>query len=937
MIRTRPRLARPVALFLLVFAGLCAQGVRAAEPAVRTARTMPTPPAVAAVTTLPKPVASVEGVTEYDLPNGLRVLLVPDASKPTTTVSVLYRVGSRLESYGETGMAHLLEHLMFKGTPSLAKGELVKQLTARGMEFNANTSYDRTHYFETFTASKENLDWALKMEADRMVNSFIARSDLDSEMTVVRNEMESGENSPSRILRQKMAAAAYQWHSYGHETIGARSDVENVNIPHLQAFYHKYYQPDNAVLTVAGSFDVQPTLERIVATFGALPKPTRVLEATYTVEPTQDGPREVTLERRGETPVIGLAYHIPSGAHPDFAPIEVLADILGAPPSGRLYKALVESHEAASVEVEPYSLAEPGLFEVFARLDKNQLIPTAEKTLIEMIEKNPEALPFTAEEVERAKVKQKNGYDKIVDDPVDLVANLAEADALGDWRLFYIERDRIAAVSPADVLRVARTYLKTSNRTLGIFEPTPAPDVAEIPATGELGPVVSAYQGRGAKESGEAFDTDPLAIEKRVARTALGNGMQLAFLTKRTKGQSVNGTMILRMGDAKSLTDEKTIAQLTAAMLTRGTTHRSRQQIADELDTLDSKLSISSQGAAVVVQFETRRDKLAALLDLIEDCLKNPVFPESELATLKIQIAQGINASRTEPQPIASEAFRRYDNPYPKGDLRYRETFDESLAALSVATLADLKAFHARFYGASHGQLGLVGDFDATAVEASLATALGNWTSSAPYARVDAEYRASPAHREVLMTPGKANAFFIGGVALPLRDDNPDFEAVLAGEHILGGSTLKSRLGDRLRQKDGLSYGTGAQLQTSSHVANSMLLVYAIFAPQNQSRVETDVHEEVARLLKDGITDTELADAKSGILQASAIERADDGALAGLLAGQLELGRTLTFTADQEARLKALDVAGVNAALRKYIDTAHAVEIFAGDFKDAKP
>ncbi|NDU92621.1 MAG: insulinase family protein, partial [Ferrovum sp.] len=243
-------------------------------------------------------VTQVEGVTEYRLANGMQILLAPDPGKPTTTVNVTYRVGSRMESYGETGMAHLLEHLMFKGTPQ--HKDITAELTRRGMRPNGTTWFDRTNYFESFAASQTNLDWALRMEADRMVHSFIARKDLDSEMTVVRNEMESGENEPSEVLMDKVMAAAYQWHNYGKSTIGARSDVENVSIPRLQAFYRKYYQPDNATLVVAGSFDQAKTLALIAGVFGKIPKPERVIEPTYTLDPVQDGERLVTLRRVGD-------------------------------------------------------------------------------------------------------------------------------------------------------------------------------------------------------------------------------------------------------------------------------------------------------------------------------------------------------------------------------------------------------------------------------------------------------------------------------------------------------------------------------------------------------------------------------------------------------------------------------------------------------------
>ncbi len=274
--------------------------------------------------------ASVDGITEYTLANGLRVLLFPDPSRPKVTVNVTYLVGSRMENYGETGMAHLLEHMVFKGTPS--RGNIMTALAQRGMSFNGTTSYDRTNYFETFTASDENLDWALQMEADRMVNSFVARKDLDSEMTVVRNELESGETNPVRVLVQRTLAAAYNWHNYGKSTIGARTDVERVDIGRLQAFYRLYYQPDNAVLVVAGAFDPDKALALVAKYFGPIPRPTRVLPKLYTDEPVQDGDRRVTVRRVGNAQWIagrvphrarrapGLGGAVGGGGHHDPQP-----------------------------------------------------------------------------------------------------------------------------------------------------------------------------------------------------------------------------------------------------------------------------------------------------------------------------------------------------------------------------------------------------------------------------------------------------------------------------------------------------------------------------------------------------------------------------------------------------------------------------------------
>ncbi len=203
------------------------------------------------------------------------------------------------------------------------------------MQFNGSTSTDRTNYFESFTANPQSLDWALAMEADRMVNSYIRRSDLDTEMTVVRNEFESGENNPQLVLLGKMLASSYQWHNYAHLPIGARSDIENVNIERLQAFYRTYYQPDNAVLIVAGKFDVDTTLSAIAKYFGPIPKPSRKLPTIYTVDPVQDGERTVTLRRAGNSKYLGMMFHTVRGAHPDYVATDVLGDVLDGRARGK--------------------------------------------------------------------------------------------------------------------------------------------------------------------------------------------------------------------------------------------------------------------------------------------------------------------------------------------------------------------------------------------------------------------------------------------------------------------------------------------------------------------------------------------------------------------------------------------------------------------------
>src|SRR5215813_14760550 len=240
-----------------------------------TAQTLP-----AGVTTGP----SMAGITEYTYPNGLRVLLLPDSGSSTITVNAVYLVGSRHEGYGESGMAHLLEHMLF--IKSTSDRNIKKELEDHGARWNGTTWFDRTNYYETVNASEENLRWALGLEAERMVNMRIEKALLDTEMTVVRNEFERGENSVSGVLEERVLSAAYLWHNYGKSTIGSRADIERVPIDRLAAFYHKYYQPDNAYVTIAGQIDPSRALALVGTTLGAIPRPSRPLDQTYTVEPS---------------------------------------------------------------------------------------------------------------------------------------------------------------------------------------------------------------------------------------------------------------------------------------------------------------------------------------------------------------------------------------------------------------------------------------------------------------------------------------------------------------------------------------------------------------------------------------------------------------------------------------------------------------------------
>ncbi len=895
----------------------------------------------------PRKGVTVEGITEYTLANGLRVLLFPDASKPTVTVNATYLVGSRHEGYGESGMAHLLEHLLFKGTPRHPR--IWQELRDHGARFNGTTSVDRTNYFETLPATEENLEFALDLEADRMVNSFVSAEDLQSEFSVVRNEFEMGENEPLRVLSQRVQSTAYLWHNYGKSTIGSREDIERVPIERLQAFYRNYYQPDNCILVVAGKFDEARTLARIVALFGPIPKPTRTLERTYTWEPTQDGEREVVLRRVGDMQALIVAYHVCAAAHPDSEPLQVLADALDADETGRLVQALVTPGLATRVSARVDNGYDPGLLEIQVQARLDQSMAEIRKRLLETLDGLGRTV-FTAEEVARSRRATARQFDRLMADPDRVGVMLTEAAASGDWRLLFLHRDRMAKVTPEDVARVAAHYLKPSNRTIGVFLPDPAPDRVVIPPTPDVAELVREVRGGAAMTAGDAFEATYAAVEAGTARSTLPVGMKLALLPRKTRNEQVSVSMNFRYGSEAELTGKTEAAAMIARMLPRGTAKRSRRAIQDRIDELKAQLSVGGGGGGgrgsrrggggggtpgvLPVTLQCGRADLPAVLELAAEILRQPAFAPEEFEQARAEVLASLEQRRSDPMSLAMTEWQRRLHPCEPGDLRYVPTVDEQIVRVKAVTLDEVKALYARLLGAGAAEVAAVGDFEPAGLTAELTRHFGDWKSAVPFERIERRFHPTAAGELVLATPDKTNAVYGLGIAIELRDDDPDYAAVFLANYLLGGSS-SSRLPNRIRQQEGLSYSCSSTLQVGAHDRAGSFLAAGICAPQNAERALDCAREEIVRLLKDGVPPGELDDARKAYRQSIELLLANDGSVASWLASGLYTGRTAAFSEALLARIETLTPEELIAGFAKYVKPESLFVLRAGDFAKA--
>ncbi len=878
----------------------------------------------------PEKVASVEGITEYRLDNGLRVLLFPDASQPTVTVSMTVFVGSRHEGSGEGGMAHLLEHMLFKGTPT--HPEVPKVLQERGARFNGTTSDDRTNYFETLPASDDNLEFALRLEADRLVNSNIKAEDLASEMTVVRNEFEAGENSPQRVLLQEMGAVAYDWHNYGKATIGNRSDIELVPVERLRPFYEKYYQPDNTMLVVAGRFEEKQALDLVQKYFGSLPRPERELLPTYTVEPPSDGERSVTVRRVGEVGLVGIAYHVPAAAHPDFAALEILSYIYADEPAGRLYKPLIESKKASSMFGFVEARHDPSLLLAMAEVRKDSSLDEVRDILIDVVE-GVAKTGVAAEEVDRARQQILKERELEQGNTSRLAVALSNWAAQGDWRLYFLFRDRIEAVTPEQVTEVAKRYITRNNRTLGLFIPTGGPQRVAIPESPDVEALVADYTGRDAVSQGEQFEPTPANIEVRLTRETLGAGVKATFLPKKTRGEVVQLRLTLRYGNGENLRSFETAAELLPELMTRGTRRMSYQELQDALNKNFATLGAAGSPGVATFSMQTKRENLPAALDILRQVLRSPRLPSDELEFIRRQRLADLEKQLAEPDDLAFNLLRRTVNPYPQDDVRYNATIAQQIERLQAVTPQQVAVLYENYLGSQAGELVVVGDFDPAEVRPLLSDMLADWKATKSYARLaDKAFTDVPGGKQVVQTPDKANAVYAAGQVVAMSDAHPDYPALVLGNFIFGGGSLSSRLGDRVRQQEGLSYGVVSYYRAEALDERASVTIYAISNPQNVAKVADVIAEELERMLRDGVTEEELQRAKQGYLQAQTVRRTSDAALSGILANCSEADRTMGYYADFEKRIAALTCDDVVQAWRRHIDPKRLVIVTAGDF-----
>ncbi|MBA3413799.1 MAG: insulinase family protein [Chloroflexia bacterium] len=846
------------------------------------------------------------------LVNGLEVFLREDHAAPLASFWVFYRVGSRNESPGQTGISHWVEHMQFKGTPSVAKGQIFRDVSRHGGTLNALTSHDWTAYFETLPADR--IDLSLAIESDRMGNSLFDPTETESERTVILSERQGAENQPVYLLAEEVVGAAFRAHPYRHMVIGHEADLRSLTRDDLYAHYRRFYSPSNAFIVAAGDFAAEALLERIETAFGPISAGTPAT-TTSPGEPLQLAERRVILRRPAPTAYLRMAYKVPEARHPDTAALLVADAILSGAKgmglagggalgrSSRLYRRLVSGGIARSVGSDVGLHLDPYLFVFGASalpgIEPDRMEEAIESELVRLAEEAP-AEGELARAIKQVRAQYVYSAEGVTNQAfwigqMEIVDRFDRADGLVD---------ELAAVTAEDVRRVAATYFRPDQRTVGWLVPTTTGgasgtdigDAAPFRLWGVGGAVAE-------RSSSRPFE-----------RRALSSGAVL--LTQVRPGDpAVSVRLRLAAGALGDPEDKEGLAVLAARAMLRGTLDRSFEEINEFTDGRGASISVDAGRHATEVSIRCLREDLKPMLALAAEILRAPAFPEVEVEQVRRELLTAISEANQDTRATANRVMRRelFPAPHPLG-----RRVSGDLDSVGTITREDLIGWQATRFGANLLTVAMVGGINSIDDAAALVgTALAGWNANGQ----STGEAPPPPHREGetrarVEIAGKSQADVAIGLATVSRLD-PDFYGLDVANLILGRLGLMGRLGATVRDAQGLAYYAFSGVEPGRE--GSVWVARAGVDPANVDRAVESIARELARIVGERVSAEELADAKSYLTGSLplALETNDRVAATLLAIEYFALG--LDFLDRYPGIIKALTADDIQAAAEQFL------------------
>jgi zinc protease len=861
------------------------------------------------------------GIASYKLANGFKIILIPYPSAANARIELMVRTGSKLEGYGETGMAHLLEHMLFKGAGE--RQNIKDDLTRLGARYNGTTSQDRTNYFETVDADPKKIDELLKLEADRFIRARFTAADLASEMTVVRNELENSEKEPSQLVLSALARHGFNWHGYSRSTIGARSDIEGASFAALQAFHKKHYRPDNAALIVSGNFDSARVLALASKLFAVAQNPSTEKPSNWTLESPQALTNKTELVSSAGTTVVASAWKLPGMKERDAHALALAAASICDSDWGSLRKDIVLDRKlAVSANCFTWHQTDYGRFIAFARADQKADAHALSHEVVKHIQEAAARGVSTAQ-LERARLSELNSFQKSLDSHEAVAGLVSRSEAAGDWRLFLWERDVVSSVTLEEANDALKKWVVSLNRNDVVLRHVDNASPLVFPKPTDAESRVKGQVWANFISSADAAPTSLLAISTSTVKFNLNNErVQVALIKRKTQGDKVWLALENDYGNPAQLKHRKVSCDAASALMGFGGNGLSRDALSARMEGLQAIWQINLAG----VYLEVPRQNFMEAFNVLISTWAKPLMPVVEFERYKASRIAALEAAVTDPiQVSANEVRLRFDN-YPEGHWGQPKAFSELMTQTQNLAYEDVLKCSQDFAKLSQVRMGVVGNINAEVIQDAWTKADLVHSGPSTYARVPTPVApvsvdTTPIHVTI---PGKTNARVTGTTVVPIHSKSDDFPALQLAVYALGGNS-SSLIWLQLRETQGLAYSSGMQISPSAFDDRSTIQLFATASSSNADKALGSLQSVLMKVLAEGFTPEQIDRAKSAWIQKRKASLGDERGFASILVNALYDGHDFEAMEALDQKIKAVDHKLATAVLKKYVTESNIV------------
>lgn len=892
-------------------------------------------------------VKSQQEIQEYQLDNGLKVILAPNQKENKVFMNMVYLTGSLNDPQGKGGLAHLLEHLAFKGTENVPAEEFQRRLDQYSLMHNASTDYYSTKYTNIIRPETRAVNEMIYLEAERMDKLVMQEKYVPAEIAIVKREREVRMDQPFSVLLDQVWKSAYGNQYFGRLPIGDLNELQSIKMQELNQFYRTWYAPNNAILVMTGKFDQAAVLKQIDQHFSPIaarqiPKQVQVPR----LDSNKIQQRNFVVQKGSQLAKFNLYLN---GNDEKIKTALVLSPYLHTlQPSGHLYQALVETGKSTMVQSSTWLDQDFNLVLMGALYAPNHDAKQVQTGLNQSIE---QAKNFDDAELQRVKNLIRNQADSVMNDAVALGGRLSDYAVAyqGDWTQYWRDLNNIQQLNADELNQRLKHFFTAQHRVIGDIQPTPEDQKQALTAKNnpntaktldqQDAPVtplkdVQSYQ----QEVTDYVQKSKQALiqnEKKIQRGSLKNGAKYALFPTATRDDKTYATISVNFGTAQSLFKQGEILDLTAYLLLRASQEHSLQDIADQSIAAGGSAFAQADANAIHIQIVAKKEKFNAFFNFVLDVMQNPSFEQSQFDLIRSQSLSSLERPYTEPETVAALTMARLIEIYPQGDLRYHFEPEFAKQQLQAATQAQVQQLYRHFFAMNHAHIAITGEFDPKQIKKTLVQRLGQSRNTEAYQRLDSAYTAYPAKKLHVLAEQREFGSYQSLLTLPLGVNHPDTPAMMVLSYILGESQLSSRLAQELREKNALVYGFSSGLSLSEFEQSGALSISAQYSAGKSAQVSQAVHKVLQDLRRDGVSLQEVEAAKADILKKRVTALEDERSIHRMLVPQLEQGRDLRYRERRDQALAKLTKADVDAVIQKYLRLEHLLEVAADQYGQA--